>query len=90
MGFRIKYARGIVALILTATIDGTGQYQHLNFDVASIRPNDSGGSGSNMQFPPGGRFSATNVWLKLLVRIAYGVPAYQVTGGRFDQRLEQI
>jgi len=81
MGLRIKYAPGIVALILTATIAGTGQYQHLNFDVASIRPNDSGGSGSNMQFPPGGRFRATNVWLKPLVRIACGVPVYQVTGG---------
>jgi uncharacterized protein (TIGR03435 family) len=80
MGFSIKYALGIVALVLTATI-GAGEYQHLDFDVASIKPNNSGASGSNTQFPSVGRFSATNVWLKLLIRIAYGVPAYQVTGG---------
>jgi uncharacterized protein (TIGR03435 family) len=60
---------------------GIAQNKPLAFEVASVKPNNSGSAGSNMAFPPGGRFSARNLWLKLLIRIAYGLPAYQVTGG---------
>src|SRR5262249_45657163 len=71
----------LAALLVSATLLTAAQNQPLAFEVASIKPNNSGTSGSNTSFPPGGRFSAKNVWLKLLVRWAYGLPAYQVTGG---------
>jgi uncharacterized protein (TIGR03435 family) len=71
----------IVAVLLPATLITAAQNEPVTFEVASVKPNNSGNSGSNTSFPPGGRFSAKNVWLKLLMRIAYGLPAYQVTGG---------
>jgi len=81
---RIKKATAIVtplALILLLSVVMNAQQNQIGFDVAVIKPNNSGRSGSNTTFPPGGRFSATNVWLKLLIRWAYGLPAYQVVGG---------
>jgi uncharacterized protein (TIGR03435 family) len=71
----------VVVVFLPGMITTAAQTQALKFEVATIKPNNSGNSGSNTAFPPGGRFSAKNVWLKLLIRIAYGLPAYQVTGG---------
>jgi len=74
-----------IALVVAAFVPGmiitAAQNQPLKFEVASIKPNTSGLSRSNTLFPPGGRLSAKNVWVKLLIRIAYGLPAYQVTGG---------
>jgi uncharacterized protein (TIGR03435 family) len=74
------FLRGFAFILMVSTAL-IGQSRVSAFDVASIKTNNSGKSSSNMSFPPGGRFSATNVWLKLLIRIAYGLPAYQVTGG---------
>jgi uncharacterized protein (TIGR03435 family) len=44
------------------------------FEVASIKPNKSGGAFSTLGFPPGGRFSADNVTLRDLIRAAHGTP----------------
>src|SRR5688572_27521638 len=57
------------------------QESRLAFDVASIRPNKSGERAASTVFPPGGRFSARNASLKLLIRLAYGVADYQISGG---------
>jgi uncharacterized protein (TIGR03435 family) len=58
------------------------------FGVASVKFNKSGERASSTVFPPGGRFSAKNSSLKLLIRLAYGVADYQIAGGpdwiRFD------
>ena len=50
------------------------------FEVASIKPNNSGDPGMRMQAPPG-RFTATNVTLRLLIRTAYRVQDFQISGG---------
>jgi bla regulator protein BlaR1 len=42
------------------------------FEVASIKPNKSGGRQVNLNVEPGGRFTATNVSLEMLIRFAYG------------------
>jgi uncharacterized protein (TIGR03435 family) len=59
------------------------------FDAASIKTNKSGQAAASTVFPPGGRLSASNASLKLLIRLAYGVADYQVSGGpdwiRFDK-----
>jgi bla regulator protein BlaR1 len=50
------------------------------FEVASIKPNQSGERNVRMMNPPDGRFVATNVTLKMLIQIAYGVQEYQISG----------
>jgi len=56
-----------------------------DFDAATVKPTPPENSG-NLQpsitmFPPGGSFRRTNATLKSLVRIAYGVQDYQISGG---------
>jgi uncharacterized protein (TIGR03435 family) len=59
------------------------------FDVASIKPNKSGEAAASTVFPPGGGFSARNASLRLLIRLAYGLADYQISGRpdwiRFDK-----
>jgi len=57
-----------------------------SFEVASVKPSnpDPGNpmSGIPMAMPqPGGRFIATNIPLKLLIRVAYEVQDFQIAGG---------
>ena len=51
------------------------------FEVASIKPNHTGSRGVSIMNPPGGRFVATNIALKMLIRVAYKVQDFQITGG---------
>jgi uncharacterized protein (TIGR03435 family) len=50
------------------------------FEVASIKPNNSGDGRIMMQNQPG-RYIATNVTLRLLIRNAYQLQDFQITGG---------
>lgn len=50
------------------------------FEVASIKPNNAGDGRVMMQNQPG-RFIATNVTLRLLIRNAYQLQDFQITGG---------
>jgi uncharacterized protein (TIGR03435 family) len=50
------------------------------FEVASIKPNSSGDGRIMMQNQPG-RYVATNVTLRLLIRNAYQLQDFQITGG---------
>jgi uncharacterized protein (TIGR03435 family) len=50
------------------------------FEVASIKPNNSGDGRVMLQNQPG-RFAATNVTLKMLIRNAYQLQEFQITGG---------
>lgn len=51
------------------------------FDVASIKPNATGGESRRAGASPGGVFTASNVNLKLLIARAYGVAEAQIEGG---------
>ena len=51
------------------------------FEVATVKPNKSGEPFIRFGLEPGGRFSAINVPLKELIRVAYNVQAFQVDGG---------
>ena len=53
----------------------------LAFEVASVKGNTSGGEGMMFRTQPGGRFNVTNVPLKEIIRFAYGVQPFQITGG---------
>ena len=50
------------------------------FEVASIKPNNSGDGRVMMQNQPG-RFIATNIPVRLLIRNAYQLQDFQITGG---------
>ena len=52
----------------------------LAFEVASIKPNNSGDGRVMMQNQPG-RYLATNVSLRLLIRNAYQLQDFQISGG---------
>ena len=51
------------------------------FEAASVKPNKSGDGRVMLGVQPGGRFTATNVPLKMLLRQAYDVQDFQVVGG---------
>jgi uncharacterized protein (TIGR03435 family) len=51
------------------------------FEVASVKPNRSGERGRLFRFPPGGQFTATNMQLRDLIRFAYGLQEFQISGG---------
>jgi uncharacterized protein (TIGR03435 family) len=51
------------------------------FEVASVKPNNSGDGRVMFANQPGGRFTATNVTLKFLIRNAYQLQDFQVVGG---------
>jgi uncharacterized protein (TIGR03435 family) len=50
------------------------------FEVASIKLNNSGDGRVMMQQQPGGRFTATNISLRLLIRNAYQLQDFQIVG----------
>jgi len=63
------------------------------FEVASVKANTSGDGKVAIQMLPGGRFIATNATLRQLIRNAYQLQEFQITGGpswldrdRFDCR----
>jgi len=51
-----------------------------SFDVASIKPNNSGVNRIGIA-APGGTFNANNVTLRLLIRFAYRIQDFQILGG---------
>jgi uncharacterized protein (TIGR03435 family) len=51
------------------------------FEVASIKPNKAGDNRVMLGVQPGGRFTATNVPLRLLIRNAYQLQDFQIVGG---------
>jgi uncharacterized protein (TIGR03435 family) len=50
------------------------------FEVASVKPNKSGDGRVMLGVQPGGRFTATNVPLRVLIRNAYQLQDFQIVG----------
>jgi uncharacterized protein (TIGR03435 family) len=50
------------------------------FEVSSVKPNKSGDGRIMLGLQPGGRFTATNVTLRVLIRNAYRVQDFQIVG----------
>lgn len=57
------------------------QEPRLQFEVASIKRNDTGVRGADYYFAPGGHFIARNNEITNLIDHAYGVAYYQLAGG---------
>jgi uncharacterized protein (TIGR03435 family) len=78
-------AAGVIAAAgLEALPRASAQSQAANklpeFEVASVKPNKSGENFVRIQ-GPAGRFTATNVPVRLLIRTAYRLQDFQIVGG---------
>ena len=51
------------------------------FEAASVKPNRSGDAGWRLEPQPGGRLTGTNVPAAALIRFAYDLPDFQISGG---------
>jgi uncharacterized protein (TIGR03435 family) len=58
-----------------------GRQVPAQFEVASVKANMSGDAKVAIQMLPGGRFTATNATLRQLIRNAYQLQEFQITGG---------
>jgi len=82
MAPRIAWALLALIPLLTVTTKGQAPAQPgPQFEVASIKPNKSGDMRVMMSVQPGGRFTATNVTLRMMIRNAYQLQEFQITGG---------
>jgi len=54
--------------------------QTQRFEVASVKPNNSGERKWLAPPPAGGRYAVTNMTLQMLVVQAYGLPSFQISG----------
>jgi bla regulator protein blaR1 len=60
--------------------DSSAAPSSLTFEVASVKPNKSGEPFVRLGIQPGGRYTATNVPLRLLIRNAYQIQDFQLIG----------
>ena len=89
---RSLFAASVVAAAMTATLGLSVDAVTLRaqtqpssevrplFEVASVKLNRTGGRTANTILP-GGRYSATNVPLRMMIRSAYGIQDLQLVGG---------
>jgi uncharacterized protein (TIGR03435 family) len=83
-GMKITIAVCLIAASLCAaavfaqTPSATGG--NPKFEVASVKPNTSGDGRVMIGVQPGGRYTATNVPLRFLLRNAYGIQDFQLVG----------
>jgi uncharacterized protein (TIGR03435 family) len=72
----------LLTVIGLAQSHDTGPVPAAQFEVASIKPNGSASPcDSLIRYLPGGRINANNVPLRSLIRSAYRVKDFQITGG---------
>jgi uncharacterized protein (TIGR03435 family) len=69
-----------LCLLLVAATCASTLAQSPKFEVASVKPNTSGTGFINISVQPGGRFTAINVPLRLLILNAHRVQEYQLVG----------
>ena len=70
----------VALLVVVLQWVAMAQSPRREFEVASVKPNNSGSGNAVSGLVQGSRFSSTNVTLMQMVRTAYGVQEFQVTG----------
>ena len=70
----------LLAAIASAQVPQSADTAAPTFEVASVKPNKTGAPGGSFVMPPG-RFTATNIPLKVLITNAYQLSFFQVVGG---------
>lgn len=80
----MKRTARLIVTMFTAIGLPTGAQQPAHdpaFEAASVRPNTSGYQGWNLEPQAGGRLTGTNVSAATLIRFAYDLPDFQISGG---------
>src|SRR6185503_14371466 len=80
--------RSLLLIALTAASSAI-LAQDAAFEAASVRPNRSGDTSLGVN-TEGGRFTATNVPLLLLIRVAFAVPEYRIANAPDWARTERF
>lgn len=87
---RFALVAGATAAVASLVVTGTARLRAQapgaqaptpSFEVASVKPNKSGDQRVMLGIQPGGRFTATNVPLRMLIRNAYQLQDFQLVGG---------
>jgi uncharacterized protein (TIGR03435 family) len=73
--------RSTIAGFIIATLILAGEGAGQSFEVASVKPVESGRGAPSITVSPGGRLIAINVTLRRMIRWAYGVQDFQIVGG---------
>ena len=90
-----RLLRGVILaclLLVTAATAETFQqpFPAPSFEVASVRRNTSGDSAMSVRVGEGGRFTATNMPLRQLIRYAYELQDSELIGGSREQLAERF
>src|SRR5262245_49094766 len=67
-------------IVLAMVVAQALEQSTISFEAASIKPNVSGESNTSVGRLPGGRFTATNVPVALLLQMAYQLQQFQIQG----------
>ena len=68
-------------IVLLLLVSAAAAQAPADFEVASIRPHAGGNvGGSNTKVSPGGRLTATNVTVRKMIRNAFDVEDFQISG----------
>src|SRR5215470_16461985 len=77
----LAIAFSVLSSLSTTLSVGQPQTKKPAFEVGSVKPNRSGDLRARMEIQPGGRFTATNVSLRMLITNAYQLFNYQIAKG---------
>lgn len=69
------------ALVLSGFAIAQSPSPRPEFEVASVKLNTAGNDIMMIRPPAGGRFTATNAKLKMLIGLAYNVKTFEISGG---------
>jgi uncharacterized protein (TIGR03435 family) len=70
-----------IACLVLAAASAPASAAQAQFEVASVKPNNSGERLTRMRPPAGGVFTGTNVTLQMLIVMAYKVKPFEILGG---------
>ena len=74
----IRFSFFVIPFLVSALSAQTQAVDTLQFEVASVKPNNSGSQNANMELHPGGRITGTNVVLAGLIRTIFNIQPYQL------------
>jgi bla regulator protein blaR1 len=73
--------QNLLWIVLAAWLAQSAPEGGPKFEVASIRPHTGANRGMTFNAPPSGRFTTDNIPLRFLIRLAYSVNDFQISGG---------
>jgi len=76
--FSIRFSLFVLPFLVSGLSAQTPAIDTLQFEVASVKPNNSGSPNANIELHPGGRITATNVALAGLIRNIFNLQPYQL------------